>query len=258
MKKNIIAPVLIALCLSVAAYTSISWQTHPGNKDKAGTVTDTIPDKTIKAKDIDEALEELDKAKIELGKQVKEIDMQKIKEDIQKAMQQMEKDLAGMQKELQQAFKEIDEKKIKTQIDAELKKADSEKIKASVDEALAKVDFEKIKLEMEKVRQIDFEKMKKELEAIQPKIEHSMKEARESIEKARKELQGYKSFIDDLHRDGLINKNAPYKVEWQKGELTVNSKKQSSEVAAKYEFLKNKKDFTIIKDADNMSIHNDD
>ena len=84
-----------------------------------------------------------------------------------------------------------------------------------------------------------------------------MKDARESIEKAKVEVKAYKDFIEELDKDGLINKKETYKIEYRKGELIVNGKKQPAEVANKYnDFLNGRKDFTIKKEDDGFTIEN--
>jgi hypothetical protein len=85
-----------------------------------------------------------------------------------------------------------------------------------------------------------------------------MQTAKESVEKAKKEMLEYKNFIDGLDKDGLIDKDKNYKIEYKNGELSINGKKQSAEVVKKYNsFLKDKKDFTIKKDDDRFDIDND-
>jgi hypothetical protein len=91
-----------------------------------------------------------------------------------------------------------------------------------------------------------------------PEIEKSMAEAKQSMEIAKTELTGYKSFIDGLEKDGLINKKDSYTIEYKNGELTVNGKKQPAELVRKYnDFLKDRKDFTIKKDNSNFNIDKD-
>ena len=93
---------------------------------------------------------------------------------------------------------------------------------------------------------------------IKPEIDKSVAEARVSIEKAKEELVAYKGFIDGLEKDGLINKKENYTIEFKSGVLTVNGKKQPDSVVKKYQsFLKDRKDFTIKKDADDFDIDND-
>jgi len=105
---------------------------------------------------------------------------------------------------------------------------------------------------------VDFKKIEEDLKKIKPEIERSMADARESIEKAKKELLEYKAFIDGLDKDGLIDKDKNYTIGYKNGELTINGKKQPAEVVKKYNsYLKGKKDFTIKKDEDHFNIDND-
>jgi hypothetical protein len=93
---------------------------------------------------------------------------------------------------------------------------------------------------------------------MKPEIEKSMQTAKESIEKAKQEMLRYKNFIDGLDQDGLIDKKGNYTIEYKKGELTINGKKQPAEVVKKYNsFLQGKKDFTIKKDDKGFDIDND-
>ena len=99
--------------------------------------------------------------------------------------------------------------------------------------------------------------MQEELKNIQPEIEESLKEARESIEKAKVELTAYKGFIELLEKDGLLKKDN-YTVSYKGGELFINGQKQPDSVLKKYNsFLKDRKDFSIKKNADDFDINND-
>ena len=115
-----------------------------------------------------------------------------------------------------------------------------------------------INQQLEVVKSMDFEKIEADIKKIKPDIEKSMKDARRSIEKAKVELKAYKNFIEELDRDGLINKKETYKIEYRNGELIVNGKKQPAEVANKYKnFLNGRKDFTIKKEDDGFNIENE-
>jgi hypothetical protein len=96
------------------------------------------------------------------------------------------------------------------------------------------------------------------MEKIKPQIEASMKQAKESIEQAKAELEEYKGFIDNLEKDGLINKKGSYKIEHKNGALIINDKTQSQTVYNKYSnFLQKHKAFTIKKDSDDLYIDMD-
>jgi hypothetical protein len=99
--------------------------------------------------------------------------------------------------------------------------------------------------------------LKKELEAIGPDVEKAMKEAQVSIEKARKEITMYKNLVSALEKDGLIQKEESYTIEYNNGELTVNGKKLTAEQTLKYKaYLSDKKQFTLEKNKDGLKIEN--
>jgi hypothetical protein len=271
----------IALCAAVLGIVfMVGAQQSQSNKTKQ-TYIDTPRNKV---KDIDQALQELDKARAELEKTLKdrnwekeitesmnrldadkmklqieealkEVDVAKIQAEMQKAMKDL--DVEKMKADLQKALAEVDGDKIKLEIEQAMKEVDAAKIKAQVESSLAAVDMEKVKAELKKVQEVDMKKIQDELKNMQPEIEKSMSAARESIEKAKVELTAYKGFLSDLEKDGLIKKEN-YTVEYKKGELFINGKKQPESVIRKYNsFLKDRKDFTIKKDAEEFNINND-
>lgn len=245
---------LALLGLALVA-TATAWQNRPPKTKQIN--TDTVPDRNKKARDIDEALEELDRSKAEVDRSLKEIDFGKIEKQIREATENMQLNAAQMQEELNRAMKEVDAAKIQTEVQkalteaqASLKEIDSQKMQAEMKASLAKVDWSKIQEEISKAKAVDIKKLQEDIQKIRPELEKSMKEAHKGIEKARKEVTGYKNFIDGLDKDGLINKKEPYTIQYKGGELTINGKKQSSEVVNKYSsFLKGRKDFTIKKEA---------
>ena len=86
-----------------------------------------------------------------------------------------------------------------------------------------------------------------------------MEKAKVDIEKAKVEMREYKSFVDGLEKDGLINKRDGYSIEHKNGELIINGKKQPADVYNKYRsFLEKHKKFNIKKTDDNFNINNDD
>jgi len=133
-----------------------------------------------------------------------------------------------------------------------MKNVDMDKIKMNIEEQMKKVDMDKIKLDVDKslkeaqeqMKNIDMEKMKEQMEELKNKlnsdefkkeIEKSLRDAKENIEKANKELQELKEFTGQLEKDGLIDKNKGYSIEWKNGgELYINGKKQPKEISAKY------------------------
>ena len=273
MKRSYLLKFIPVLFIIVAlVITGVSWQKHPTTTNKKA-ITDTIPDRKKKIRDIDEAIEELDKGKVEIDKSLNNIDWPKINADIKLAMDNIHVNLDEMKvnvaqslkaidvnkihAEVQQALKEVDAEKIQADVAMSLKDINVEKIKTDVQASMDKVDWDQIKVDIEKAKNIDMKKVEAEMRDMKPEIEKSMKEAHEGIEKAKKELKEYKEFINDLDKDGLINKKEDYKIEYNNGVLTINGKKQSEEVTNKYSsFLKGHSDFVIKKNEDGFNINN--
>ena len=160
--------------------------------------------------------------------------------------------------DLQENLDKVDLQQMKDEIAKAMKQIDAEKIKLDINNSIAKIDMDKIKVELDKVKDIDFKEMENNLKKMKPEIEKSMQTAKESIDKAKKEMLEYKNFIDGLNKDGLIDKSKNYTIEYKNSELTINGKKQPSDVVKKYNsFLQGKKDFTIKKDDGGFDIDND-
>jgi hypothetical protein len=282
MKRNFwLKQLPIALIALALVITATAWQGGPGKNTR--TTTDTIP-QNKKVKNIDDALEQLEKGrkdiertlqekdwdremkealdkthfdaekmKLQIDEAVKNIDAKKIQEEVAKALKDV--DFEKMKTDLQQNLDKIDLQQMKDEIAKAMKEIDAEKIKTDINASISKIDMDKIKLELDKVKNIDFKEMEENLKKMKPEIEKSLQNAKEGLEKAKKELLEYKGFIDGLDRDGLIDKNKNYTIEYKTSELTVNGKKQSADVVRKYNsFLKDRKDFIIKKDEDDFKI----
>ena len=89
-------------------------------------------------------------------------------------------------------------------------------------EEVKKIDMSKIDAEMKK--------LEIEMKDLGPKIEKEMEKAKVEIEKAKVEMKEYKSFVDGLEKDGLINKKEGYTIQHKNGELIINGKKQPADV----------------------------
>jgi hypothetical protein len=170
----------------------------------------------------------------------------------------MEVDMVKMKADMEKAMKEIDTEKIKVDMEKAMKEVDAVKIKADVQASIAKIDWEKMNKELQKVKEVDMAKIKADLEKMKPEIEKSMQEAKKDIEKARVEIKEYKTFVDDLEKDGLINKNEGYTIETKNDQLIINGKAQPAEVNNKYKtFIQKHKNITIKKTDDDFNIHKD-
>lgn len=251
--------ILIAFSIIALTLALVSWdrQQFQGSTQHTQQFNDTVPHKKDKKiRDLDEAIAELeavdikvelDKAMTEVNNALKELDMQKIQLDVQRSL------------------KEVDVEKMKMDIDIAMKEVDFAKIEKEVKESLAKVDWDKMKDELDEVRKIDLSEMeasmaeaREEMKKIGPQIEKELKNAKVEIEKAKAEMKEYKSFVDGLDKDGLINKKESYSIKHKDGILTINDKEASENTYEKYRsFLDKHKKFNIEKNNDDFDIDMD-
>lgn len=272
IKKN--GPLLLALFAVVLTIGLVSWGQKQTDGHYQQSQNDTTPkknksDRDKKIRDLDDVLDELNDAEInvdmekirqEIAEAMKKIDGDKIRMEIEKAMKEV--DMAKIQKEVQESLAKVDFEKIKTEIAEAMKEVDMTKIQKEVQESLAKIDWDKMKLEIDKIRDIDMKKfeaeMKKlgdEMKELGPEMEKELGKARQEIEKAKVQIKEFKSFTDDLEKDGLINKKEGYTLKHKDGELFINGKKVSEQVYNKYRnFLEKNKKFSIDKTDDDFDM----
>jgi HSP20 family molecular chaperone IbpA len=274
---------LIGFVVTIASAQNGSPRTQSPGKD-------TVPSPNKKVKDIDEALDQLEMSRGELDKTLRELDFQSIEKQIRESLKNLQIDSEKMKAEMDAALKNLDAAKIqldatralkdadfdkllkelsrelkgadmeraRSEMDKALKQLDMEKLHAQIEASIAGIDKEKLRAEMEKIKSVEMEQLHTEMEKLRPELERSMQEAHKSMEKARTELTAYKNFINGLERDGLIDKNKNYTIEYKNGVLTINGKKQPASVVSKYgTFLKDRKDFTLKKDENDFQINND-
>ena len=233
--RNIARTTGAFVVVALLFFSFTAFQSAPLQKKN---ITDTIPTKEKKVRDLDEALIELDKSKMDLELQMKKMDWQK------------------MEKDIQASLKEVNSEKIKAEVEKAMQQVDLMKMKTELDASISKVDMEKIKKEMEKVKEIDMKQIQENIKNIQPQIERSLKDAQQSIEKAKIEIAEYKGFVDNLQKDGLINKKDEYTIEIKNRVLTINGQKQPEAVTNKYRsFLEKHPNETIKKSDDDFTIN---
>lgn len=268
----------IAIFTGILSIGLLSWDfKQPGSVFTDNDISDTIPPgREKKIRDLDDVLKELDDAQFKMDKNFKP-------------------DMEKMKKEMEESFKKIDMDKLKAEIDRGLKEMDMDKIKMEVEKSIAKIDWDKMKADMEKVKEIDMgkmeldmkkmeeemkkigpeieksmvkikemdfskleldmKKMEEEMKKIGPEMEKAMEKAKVEIEKAKEEMKEYKTFVDGLDKDGLIDKKKEYTIKHKDGEFIINGKKQPAEVYNKYRsFLEKHKTFTIEKSDDDFNI----
>jgi hypothetical protein len=274
-------PITLVAFFSIAL---VAWgdQKQTTQQKSNHVVSDTIPKNKVekKIRDLDDVIDELDAAELKLNMEkvktqieeaMKQVDMAKIQMEMNKAMKDI--DMTKVKLEMEQTLKELDMEKIKSQIELATKGFDAEKMQKELKESFDKVDWEKMKKEMEEaklhmdeIKKIDMTKMaeemkkvEKEMKELGPKMEKEMAKAKVEIEKAKEEMKEYKSFIDGLEKDGLINKKDGYSIQHKNGELIINGKKQPADVYNKYRsFLEKHKKFSVKKSDNDFNIDNDD
>lgn len=248
---NTVLPLRKALLVSATillGFTFTSWK--QSTIDTPRSIQDTTPSKKEKKTvDLDQALDELDNAKADVEKSMQNIDWDKMNADMKEAMKNLDVNMKDMQENLKKSLSEID----------------VEKMKHDVNEAVAKIDWDEIKRNMDKAKDIDLDKVRAEVETAKaaiekekPAIEKSMRDAHESIEKAKVEMRAYQAFIEGLEKDGRINSKEGYTIENKNGQLIINGKQQPASVYNKYRtFLEKNKKLTIKKDKDGLHINNE-
>lgn len=189
-------------------------------------------DRDYKVRDLDKAIRELDRASVEIDRDIK-MDFSKMEKEMKKAMEEIKKiDVDKIQSEVRKAMKEVE---------LALKEINF----TEVDKEMAKV---KTELKSEKFKHdIDFEKIRKD-------VEKGLDEARVGIATAKKQLTKIKAFVDELDKDGLIDKDKNYKIQVKSHKLYINGKAQSDDVNKKYSKYLDEEDYSINKDADDEDI----
>ena len=266
---------VVALCVVGTILLLVSWdrKQSPNGFHQKQQTQDTIPQKkNKKIRDLDEAIAELEavdikvemeKAMEEVSKAMKELDLQKIELDVQQSLKEI--DFEKIKADIDRSMKEIDMQKIQLDVEKSLKEIDFAKIEKEIKESMAKIDWNKMKTELDEARKIDLsevnaelEKAKVEMKKIGPQIEKELQNAKVEIEKAKAEMKEYKSFVDGLEKDGLINKKENYSIKHKNGKLTINDKEASAETYKKYRsFLDKHEKFEIEKDEDDFDIDMD-
>ncbi|MCG2616527.1 hypothetical protein LZZ85_19660 [Terrimonas sp. NA20] len=275
---------LVALIL-VAAIALLSWKKQDKQTDKKQdlrTYTDTVPSKERKVRDLDEALNQLDEINLHaiieqamgsVAETMKNIDAEKLHLEAQKALASV--DMEKVNADVEKALKEIDFEKIHEEVQASLAKVDWDEIKIDLEDAkkeiaaARKIDVEEMNRELAKamaeIKKIrpeiekELAKAKVEIEKIRPEMEKELAKAQVDIDKAKEEIREYKTFVDGLEKDGLLNKKDEYTIRHKDGKLIVNGKEASSSIYSKYKtFLDKHKKLHIQKTEGSFEMDEDD
>jgi len=188
---------------------------------------------TTDIKKFTEDLHQLDDAKIaaSVNNAVSQLKTGEIAASIEQAIR--ETDFAAIEKDIRNAFKETGWEQMNAEISASLKHAK---------ETMEKIDMTTIKAELTRA--------KKELEAgreAMQKIDFSSikKEVQEGIQKAGNYLREQKAMFSEMESDGLINQQKGFSIDYKKGNLYINGKKQPDSVVDKYRHYFNEDHYSI-------------
>jgi intergrase/recombinase len=91
-------------------------------------------------------------------------------------------------------------------------------------------DWEREKVQIQK----DLEQARREINSDRRNLHEELSRAKQEIARTRQELTSYKTMISLMEKEGLINSNDDYSIRYHAGELTINGKKQPTEIAEKY------------------------
>lgn len=259
-KRNI--SLIIAFTVLVAAgIVSIAWQKDPPKQRETydGKDTTKVRKKSLTDADmkkIDDAMADLDVEMKNLDLKLEKIDFEAINKEVKDALASV--DFNAINKQVEESVK------IATD---QIKKIDWNEIKKNIDQAMveankeiSKIDFNKInaeiKTEMEKVKKEQLD-VKIDMSKINKEINEAMANARVEIAKAKEQLKEYKAFTDELQKDGLIDKEKEYRIEWKGDDLYINGKMQSKEVSNKYHKYKKLENINSSYNEDTDNDNND-
>jgi hypothetical protein len=210
---------------------------------------DTIPKKKeLKIHDLDEVLDEANDADLD-------VNMKKLNIELAKIGPLVQKELANARIELKNAIKEVEIAGINDNINAALEKIDFEKINKEINASVKAVDLAELNKELEQVKKINVKEINEEIQRLQPELQKNLKKIKVDVEKVKTELREYKSFVNGLDDDGLINKKGEFTIKHRNGELIINGTVQPEAVYNKYRyFLEKHKTLTIEKSDDDFNI----
>ncbi len=183
--------------------------------------------------ELNEAIKEIDVQMLALERHIKSIDLSEIEQQLNKEFDADH--IQKIEKEVNESLNKIDWEKVQS----DLKKAVSQVKQLEAEQV--KQNMNQLKLELEKQKehfQIDGKKLR-----IQ--VEEGVQKAMEGMQKAKEELNEINKLTNTLEKDGLIDKNKPFKIEVRNGELFINGTKQSTEVNEKYKSYFKLNDYSI-------------
>jgi hypothetical protein len=244
--KIVLALAFIALIIGFSAFSqkdksgrySFRQENNPSDND---TTTRSKHDRLLTDKEMDKldaAMKRLEEQMERLDEKMKHMDFSKTQRDVDDAMSKI--DFQKMNRQINDAMKQIDMAKIQAESKesfARLERVNRDRVREQLERAQLQLERQKRNMDL------SFNNRERRLD-----IEKTMQRARESMEKAKIEMQNLRDFTNELQKDGLIDKKKAYKIEVKDGELYIKDNKQTKEVSDKYRKYYKKDNFTINND----------
>ena len=251
---------LIGFCITIGCITMAFQDSSNVKTKKQHAITDTVPGKKnnfdFDKKDFDKSFEEMNKELENAANKIKDIDFEKLSQQIQESIKKI--DLDKIKVEIENSMKKVDMDKIKADIRKSMKEIDYEKISADVQRAVkdatASINTEEIRKELEQLKTLNLEEIKGEMNNAREEMEKNKDKIKQDLEKAKEEMKNTKSKLSiiktitfEMGKDGLINPDGDYTIEYKDKVLKINGKQQSQEITDKYREYFNGEDFRIHK-----------
>jgi hypothetical protein len=247
MNKNALKGFGAALLIGIVA---LSFQDSPivrQHFDLQQSYDDTVPeknwDRSMKMKEFDNIIKDLDKSMLEVNTELKKIDLSTISREVENALKEV--DMQKITKDAELALQSVDLEKIMSDVRSSLKDIawndKNEEMEKAMQEAKQEIAAATKDLKgLDKdIIQKTLAETKKELAKARFEIgkidmDKIMKEAKEGIDKAKEELAGIREMMNEMEKDGLIEKKAGFSIEYKDKDLYINGRKQPSNVTDKY------------------------
>jgi hypothetical protein len=290
--------IILVIVLALAAWQTNPQQHQMTGDPLQDTIPDKNRNKATREagdRDLDKEMRQLEKAsedmkskdwekmQRDIEESIKRIDIEKIQKQTREAVQRIE--FEKVHKQIEESLSRIDFDKIQQQIDESMARASDinnkeikeqlQKVKQQVKEVMKKEVLEKQnwKEDLQKAHLLNKEQMEKQMSKLREDMDKvrenikqekfnfkkEMQKAHVELAKAKEEMKGYQEMIYAMEKEGLLNTNEDYTIEYKDGELYVNDKKQSAETTNRYKKYFKKDKITIKKEDGDMHIqHNSD
>ncbi|RFM26067.1 HlyD family secretion protein [Deminuibacter soli] len=241
---------ILIVCLLLTGISAFAWQVagKKNNKNADRTYDDRDTTKSRKQRygkneyqlnsdvDLNLAMRNLDSQMVTLDKQLAHLDVD-IDTQVNNALANI--DFKKIHEQAMAAVNNVDWKKIQEEVNVSMKQSMKEVQKAMQQAQLEmqQVDMAKIEAEVKAglaQAKLDSIHVNIDTRAIHEQVQKSLAEAHVQMKAAQAQLKQIKALTSALQKDGLIEKDKPYRIELKDGQLIINGKTQSREVTEKY------------------------